>query len=212
MFRLLCGVFSFLKCMCYHCNVVFTTAGGQQRVREERRGNARHSKMSKIHALGRSVFTSHKLSRGGKTHFNINGRQAGSLCLYISFYPFFFFFARPHGNIQQKPRDEFCREVRMSMLIFFPLLRRHSLRGPDSLPHGHCAFSQRSFSVSSLIQSRNQTWRNISVSGCSVDRETPTSGSCIDFHWRGGCLPSELFTTATLAHHQSSAVIVLLVF
>lgn len=87
MFRLLSGVLSFLKCMCYHSNVVFTTAGGEHRVTEKRRGNARHSKMSKIHTLGLSVFTTHKLSWGGggggvgETHFNINGWQAGSVCL-----------------------------------------------------------------------------------------------------------------------------------
>lgn len=37
MFRLLGCVFSFLKCMCYHSNVVFTTAGGKHRVTEKRR-------------------------------------------------------------------------------------------------------------------------------------------------------------------------------
>lgn len=104
------------------------------------------------------------------------------------------------------------------MLIFFPLLRRHSRRGPDSLPHGHRAFSQRSLFCFQSSQSCNQTLRNISASGCSVDRETPTSGSCIDFHLGGVCggvggvLPSGLFRTATLAQSQSSAVIVLLVF
>jgi len=47
----------------------------------------------------------------------------------FSFFLFFFFVIgySPHGNIQQKPRDEFCWEVRMSMLIFFLLLRRLSL-------------------------------------------------------------------------------------
>ena len=95
MFRLLCSVLSSLKCMCYHSCVVFTTAGGKHRVTEERRGNARHSKMSKIHT---SLYSLHTSREEGKTHFNINERQAGSVCLYISFWAsllflsFFFFF------------------------------------------------------------------------------------------------------------------------
>lgn len=63
MFRLLCGVLSSLKCMRYHGCVVFTTAGGKHRVTEERRWNSAHSKMSKIHILGLSVFTAHKQRR-----------------------------------------------------------------------------------------------------------------------------------------------------
>lgn len=50
--------------------------------------------------------------------------------LNISFFPFLL----THGNIQQNPWDEFCWEVRMSMLIFFPLLRRLSHRGPVPSP------------------------------------------------------------------------------
>lgn len=62
---------SFLKCMRYHSSVVFTTAGGKHRVTEKRRGNARHSKMSKIHTLGLSVFTTHMLRRGREGKKNL---------------------------------------------------------------------------------------------------------------------------------------------
>lgn len=89
MFRLLGGVLSFLKCMCYHSNVVFTTAGGKHRVTEERRGNARHSKMSKIHTLGLSVFTTHKPSRGGKNSFQYKWKKQG-VCVFISAFEHFF--------------------------------------------------------------------------------------------------------------------------
>lgn len=96
---------------------------------------------------------------------------------------------------------------------FLPVAKETlSHRGPGSLPHGHRAFSQRSLSVSKSSPLCNQTLRNISASGCSVDRQTPTSGGCIDFQWGGKCLPSELFRAATLAHGQSSAVIVMPVF
>lgn len=102
MFRLLGSVLSFLKCMCYHSNVVFTTAGGKHRVTEERRGNARHSKMSKIHTLGLSVFTTHKQRRGGKNSFQYKWKKQG-VCVFISAFEHFFFLCSPHGNIQQKP-------------------------------------------------------------------------------------------------------------
>lgn len=89
MFQLLGHVLSFLKCMCYHSSVVFTTAGGKHGVGEKRHGNARHTKMSKIHTLGLSVFTTHQPLEE-KTHFNINGRQAQSVCVCVCLYIIFF--------------------------------------------------------------------------------------------------------------------------
>lgn len=147
MFRLLCSVLSFLKCMRYHGNVVFTTAGGKHRVTEERRGNARHSKMSKIHTLGLSVFTTHKPSSGGKTNFK------QGVCVFISAFehPVFLFLLAPW----KYPAEALRRVLLGSQDVnvnFLPVAKETlSHRGPGSLPHGHHAFSQRSLSVSSLL-------------------------------------------------------------
>lgn len=69
MFRLLGDVLSFLKCMRYHGNVVFTAAGGERRVTVKRRGNARHSKMSKIHTLGLCIQHTQAELKGEKNSF-----------------------------------------------------------------------------------------------------------------------------------------------
>lgn len=109
------------------------------------------------------------------------------VCVFISSFEhlsFLFFSYSPHGNIQQKPWDEFCWEVRMSMLIFFLLLRRLSLTEalvPSPMVTVLSVKGALSVSKSSLLC--NQTLKNISASGCSVDRQTPTSGGCIDFQW-----------------------------
>lgn len=121
-------------------------------------------------------------------------------------------FCSPHGNIQQKPWDEFCWEVRMSMLIFFPLLRRLSHSGPGPLPPwSPCFQSKKSFCFQSSSP-RNQTLRNIFASGCSVDRETQHLGAVLISSKRGRGLPCELFRVATLARCQSSSLIVMPVF
>lgn len=122
------------------------------------------------------------------------------VCVFISaFEHVFFFFCSPHGNIQQKPWDEFCWEVRMSMLIFFPLLRRLSLTQRPWIPPPWSPRSQskKPFCFQSSLY--NQTLRNISTSGCSGAGDPDIWG----LYWfpveGGGRLPSELFRVATLA-------------
>lgn len=68
-------------------------------------------------------------------------------------------------NIQQKPPspDKFCREVRMSMLIFLPVTEENlSFRGKVPPPPWSPCFRQRGLSASLAC---NQTLRNISASG-----------------------------------------------
>lgn len=107
---------------------------------------------------------------------------------------------RVFRNIQQKPtpppptprpptitrrRDEFCREVRMSMLIFLPVTEENlSFRGgeahpppPPPPPMVTGLPSKRPFCVSRLA---------IRHRGTSPHQADSTSGGCIDFHWGWG--------------------------
>lgn len=124
--------------------------------------------------------------------------EAGSVCLYIGFWTFFFL-CSPHGNIQQKPWDEFCWEVRMS---FFLLLRKLSHRGPASLPPRPPSFQPLCFKEAFLFPALSSCairLRNISPSRWA-GRPQHLGG----LYW---CLPSGLFRAATFS--QSSAVIVI---
>lgn len=156
----------------------------------ERRGNARHSKMSKIHTLGLSVFSTHEPSRAerrgeGKNSFQykwMTSRECVSLYQLFNISLFFFLPLSPHGNIQQKPRDEFSAGVRMSVFIFLspPLL------SPSPLPPWSPSLfhSKTPFCVFSV---RNQTLRNIS--GRLRTRTPATSGGvCVSVGSGGGGL------------------------
>lgn len=136
---------------------------------EERRGNARRSKMSKIHTLGLSVFSTHKQRRGEKTNFNINRRQAGSVSLCVIFF-FFLILASC-----KYPAKALRRVLLGSQDVnnFLPVAKetlplKH--RAPGSLPHGHRTFSQRR---PSLSRPRSCAIRCTGTSGCFMDQETP---------------------------------------
>lgn len=147
---------------------------------EEWRGNARHSKMSKIHTLGLCIhYTRAELRR--KTHFNINGRQAGeSVCVFISAFEHISFFLAPW----KYPAETLGREVLGSQDVnvnFLPVaMKTLSQRAPvpppppSSSPHPPWSphfQSKKPFCLQSSLC--NQTLRNISTSGSPVDRETP---------------------------------------
>lgn len=148
MFRLLCGVLSFLKCMCYHSNVVFTTAGGEHRVTVKRHGNARHSKMSKIHTLGLCIHHTQAVMRG-KNSFQYKWMTSREcVCLL-----FFLFFCSPSWKYPAEALGRILLGSQDVNVNFLPVTEETlSHSGPGPLPHGHCAFSQRSLSVSSLLR------------------------------------------------------------
>lgn len=133
------------------------------------------------------------------------------MCLYISFWTSFFS-CSPHGNILLKPWDKFCWEVRMSMLIFFPLLRRLSLtEAPVPSPMVTTLSVKEACSVSCLLSFAIRHW-GTSPHQAALRTGRPQHLGDVLISSEEKCLPSEPFTEASETHSQYSAVIVMLVF
>lgn len=107
------------------------------------------------------------------------------MCLYISFWTSFFFSCSPHGNILLKPWDKFCWEVRMSMLIFFPLLRRLSLtEAPVPSPMVTMLSVKEACSVSCLLSFAIRHWgTSPHQAALWISGRPQHLGDVFDFQW-----------------------------